>query len=90
MHRMFETHRIRKEQDLCGLWHFHACGQETKAYVPGCWEYIPGFQRYRGTGVYDRSISIEEKSFVRFVLQALCVKIPQNTPKNNRISKMII
>lgn len=59
MLRTFQTHRIRKTEELSGkLWSFRALegenrGKERKVPVPSCWETYPGFENYRGRAVYE-------------------------------------
>jgi len=56
MERLFQTHEIRKQQELCGLWNFYPeeCPQDQrKVIVPSCFETYPGLENYRGTGVYE-------------------------------------
>lgn len=67
MTRLFDTHYIRKTQELDGMWDFSMEGFE-KAYrmpVPGCWEQHPDFLSYRGKGTYTRKVSIGEKTNLR-------------------------
>lgn len=58
MIRSFETHKIRRQQELTGkLWEFSACqgefaGKTYQVAVPGCWESHPDFAAYRGEGIY--------------------------------------
>ncbi len=68
MNRMFETHTIRKEKTLNGMWRFKAEGnaKEYTLPVPGCWEQHPDFSAYRGRGKYERVIDIEKSSNIRF------------------------
>lgn len=55
MIRMFDTHRIRAQQELTGsLWNFAVPGfPAQKVLVPSCWEMYPGFENHRGTAVYS-------------------------------------
>lgn len=61
MMRTFATHEIRKQTELSGkLWDFcplegEYAGQHFSMPVPGCWETYPGFENYRGSGVYESS-----------------------------------
>ena len=58
MIRTFDTHKIRKQQELTGrYWDFTPCsgeyaGQEFKVMTPCCWENHPKFAGYRGQGEY--------------------------------------
>lgn len=62
MERMFQTHQVRHAIELSEcLWDFRIeNGQMTqtgKAYVPGCWEQMPGLGNYRGSAVYERTLT---------------------------------
>ena len=65
MIRTFQTNIIRKTQELSSsLWNFSPCSGEYKdikykAAVPCCWESLPDFSSYRGTGVFSRTIEAE-------------------------------
>lgn len=65
MIRTFETHKIRKQQELTGrLWEFSPsqgefAGNSYQVAVPGCWENHPDFVNYRGEGVYRTSFIAE-------------------------------
>lgn len=66
MIRLFEQHKIRKQKELDGIWHFET--EEGKSYsvsVPGCWEQNPELVNYRGKGTYIRKIHISEKTNIR-------------------------
>lgn len=58
MIRGFQTHKIRKQQELTGcLWDFSPCQGENagniyKVATPCCWENHPDFSNYRGEGEY--------------------------------------
>ena len=58
MVRTFNTHNIRKQQELTGkYWDFSPCvgkyaGEHFKVATPCCWESHPKFARYRGEGEY--------------------------------------
>ncbi len=56
MIRTFQTHRIRREEELTEkLWTFTPLGREEaprSVPVPSCWETYPGFGDYRGEGRY--------------------------------------
>lgn len=71
MHRLFETHALRREHDLSGLWHFCAQGDTQEAFVPGCWECMPGLERYRGKAEYSRSITVPGEGYVRLVFEGV-------------------
>ncbi|MDD2993428.1 MAG: glycoside hydrolase family 2 TIM barrel-domain containing protein [Pygmaiobacter sp.] len=63
MLRQFETHTIRPQQELSEtLWQFRAlqgalAGVATAAVVPSCWETLPGYEAYRGEGIYSRKFT---------------------------------
>ena len=66
MIRLFEQHKIRKQKELDGIWHFQT--EEGKTYsvsVPGCWEQNPKLVNYRGKGTYIRKIHVSEKTNIR-------------------------
>lgn len=60
MIRTFQTHKIRKYQELTGcLWEFEPCqgefaGTKYQVATPCCWESHPDFSGYRGEGIYRR------------------------------------
>ena len=58
MHRLFETHNIRKYKDLSGLWNFETmcAGFSDKLAVPSCWEVVPQLSAYKGVGVYSKTL----------------------------------
>lgn len=59
MIRTFQTHFIRREEELTGkLWEFtplagDRAGKTFPAAVPSCWESYPAFGNYRGEGRYS-------------------------------------
>lgn len=59
MIRTFQTHRIRRQQELTErLWQFTAlsgenAGKSFPVATPSCWETYPGFELYRGEGKYE-------------------------------------
>lgn len=65
MVRSFKNHRIRKSRELSSdLWEFHALegnlkGKKYQVFVPSCWENYPGFESYRGKGMYVRDFEGE-------------------------------
>ena len=65
MVRTFNTHKIRKQQELTGsLWEFTPCQGEKKGNryqvaTPCCWENHPEFTSYRGEGEYSRTFMAE-------------------------------
>ena len=55
MERSFRTHKIRKSEELSGLWRFSTeGGYQQEVCVPSCWENYPGFENYEGKAVYER------------------------------------
>ena len=68
MNRSFDTHIIREEQSLDGIWDFVPDGSERiyKMPVPGCWEQHPDFTCYQGRGLYSRTINVKKQSHIRF------------------------
>lgn len=67
MIRLFDTHYIRKTQELDGMWFFSMEGFD-KSYqmpVPGCWEQHPDFLKYRGKGTYTKKVYIDQKTNLR-------------------------
>ena len=61
MIRLFEEHQVRRTTELSSsLWDFSQVtdGKNTpvgKVTVPSCWESYPGFEAYRGQGLYERN-----------------------------------
>lgn len=66
MIRTFQTNKIRRTRELSGsLWDFSPCSGEhkdkiTRVAVPCCWESVPDFSNYRGTGLFSRTIEAED------------------------------
>jgi len=62
MIRMFDTHALRVQKELCGLWKFEqlaedgTVGMTDSAIVPSAWESMRGLENYRGLGRYTREI----------------------------------
>lgn len=66
MIRLFDTHKVRKQTELEGLWRFvKEDGKEYSLPVPGCWEQHPELMNYRGTGTYYKNVEIPEDCNVR-------------------------
>lgn len=63
MIRTFQTHEVRKQEELTGyLWEFEPCqgqfaGKRYRVATPCCWESLPDFSGYRGEGVYRRTFA---------------------------------
>ncbi|MFD0693969.1 glycoside hydrolase family 2 protein [Paenibacillus sp. GCM10027628] len=76
MIRLFQTHRIRRETELEGMWDFTTVPDDERLLppstyeytmpVPGCWDVHPDFQTYRGVGWYRRIVRISRSGPVRF------------------------
>lgn len=66
MLRNFETHKIREEVVLNGIWDFYKINEEKeveknyKLPVPSCWEQHPDLLSYRGRGEYRKKIILNE------------------------------
>ncbi|MEY8354488.1 glycoside hydrolase family 2 TIM barrel-domain containing protein [Lachnospiraceae bacterium 54-53] len=75
MIRTFQTNRIRRTRELSGsLWDFSPCSGEhknaiTPVAVPCCWESVPGFSNYRGTGLFSRTM--ETQGNIRLVFKGV-------------------
>ena len=66
MIRLFEQHRVRKQKELEGIWHFvKEDGTEYELPVPGCWEQHPDMLTYRGKGIFYKTIYLHEACNVR-------------------------
>ena len=65
MTRLFETHKVRKTEELSGkLWDFIPLeagyeDRKCRAMVPGCLETLPGFGNYRGWTAYETEFEAE-------------------------------
>lgn len=76
MIRLFDSHKIRIQKELEGLWDFSPISEtdpnptfqkyEYKLPVPGCFEMHPKFLTYRGKAVYRKIINIDDNSSLRF------------------------
>ena len=75
MVRTFETHKIRKYQELTGTgWTFTPFdgdkkGQSYAVVTPSCWESYPEFTGYRGAA--DYSIRVQAKGNLRLVCEGV-------------------
>ena len=71
MIRTFQTHRIRRQEELSSaLWEFSPCegeqaGKKISVAVPSAWECYPDFETYRGTAVYTRQFFVEKAGNIR-------------------------
>ena len=65
MIRTFQTHRIRRQEELTDkLWDFtplqgESAGKTFSVFTPSCWESYPGFGLYRGRGRYATRFEAE-------------------------------
>lgn len=65
MIRTFNTHLIRPQKELTSsLWDFTPCdgelsGKHFSVATPSCWESYPGFESYRGEGIYTTEFETE-------------------------------
>lgn len=77
MIRLFQTHRIRRIDELEGMWDFTTTSEDAEdsifptTYdfslpVPGCWETHPRFQTFRGQGWYRRKVTVSRSGPIRF------------------------
>lgn len=67
MNRSFDTHIIRDEKSLDGVWNFviDSSDRVYKMSVPSCWEQHPEFSCYRGKGTYSRTVNVKKESNIR-------------------------
>ena len=67
MNRSFDTHIVRDERSLDGVWDFCMEGFDKtyKMPVPGCWEQHPDFTTYQGKGRYTRLVNVARDSNIR-------------------------
>ncbi len=71
MIRTFQTHRIRRQEELSGaLWQFSPCegemaGNVYQVAVPSAWECYPDFEAYRGRASYTRRFKVERSGRIR-------------------------
>lgn len=67
MIRLFQQHRIRKIQELEGLWDFTMEGfaKQYRLPVPGCWEQHPDFLAHRGRGTYTQTVTLDAPTPLR-------------------------
>ena len=68
MHRLFETHNVRKYIDLSGLWDFETLDGRFsgKLAVPSCWEVVPELAAYKGVSVYRKNLKFGGKTRLVF------------------------
>ena len=62
MLRLFQEHRVRDVEDLSGVWKFAPQGNPewVQTVVPGVWETMPDYRRYRGEADYVRELEIRK------------------------------
>ncbi len=76
MIRTFQTHKIRREQELCNkLWKFTPLDVEMEPQwvaVPSCWETYPGYENYRGRAYYETTFFAEGN--VRLIFKGISHK----------------
>lgn len=67
MIRLFDTHHIRKIQELDGMWDFKMDGfdKNYQLPVPSCWEQHPDFLGHRGKGTYTKKVYVSEDANIR-------------------------
>lgn len=73
MIRLFDTHHIRRVQELDGMWDFTMEGFDGKYSlpVPGCWEQHPDFMSHRGKGTYEKKVYLASSGNVRLVFKGV-------------------
>lgn len=78
MERLFQTHEIRKQHELNGIWDFQTIeeGRLPERYtdtmsVPSCWEMTMPYCRYRGLAAYRRKIELEESGNLRLLFKGI-------------------
>lgn len=68
MIRLFETHFLREQKELGGMWKVTAEEKPGKIYqmpVPGCVEQHPDFLDFRGHFIYTKDVTLTKESNVR-------------------------
>ncbi len=78
MERLFQTHMIRKQECLDGLWDFQVIDtfERPAAYqdhmaVPGCWETSLPYCRHRGFAAYRKQLHLSQGGNLRFVFKGV-------------------
>lgn len=69
--RLFETHNIRKTKSLDSIWQLEIGKKKYFMPVPGCWEYNPELETYRGKGIYTKKIITENEENIRLVFKGV-------------------
>lgn len=62
MERLFMTHRIRRSNEVGGIWNFYPEGmpdEGRQVLVPSCVETYPGYENYRGVSVFEKKLFME-------------------------------
>ncbi|MBQ7573445.1 MAG: beta-glucuronidase [Clostridia bacterium] len=67
MIRLFETHNIREQKELDGMWKFIMQGvdKEYTMPVPGCFEQHPDFLKHRGIATYSKTVYVKYDTNIR-------------------------
>ncbi len=67
MLRLFDTHNIRIQKELDGMWDFkmEGIGKEYTMPVPGCFEQHPDFLKRRGIATYSKTVFISRDTDIR-------------------------
>ncbi|MCD7739057.1 MAG: hypothetical protein LUH58_08490 [Lachnospiraceae bacterium] len=78
MERLFQTHQIRYQEELDGIWKFQPLDTcELPAHysdsivVPGCWEMNIVYCRYRGLAAYCREITVNRTGNIRLLFKGI-------------------
>lgn len=78
MERLFQTHKIRWQQELNGIWDFQTI-QDRKLpehytdtmSVPSCWEMTMPYCRYRGLAAYRRTLFLDKSGNLRLLFKGV-------------------
>lgn len=67
MLRLFDTHNIRIQKELDGMWNFKMQGidKEYTMPVPGCFEQHPDFLKHRGIATYSKTVYVKQDTNIR-------------------------
>ncbi len=78
MERLFDTHNIREQVCLDGMWDFQTIESDCPPAdysdtmsVPSCWEMTIEYCRYVGYAAYRNTISLEEDGNVRLLFKGV-------------------
>ncbi len=76
--RLFQTHEIRRQTDLNGMWQFQTLEEPVlpERYtdtmsVPSCWEMTLPYCRYRGLAAYKKEIHTDRQGNLRFLFKGI-------------------